>query len=143
MVMHCALFCVLLVLTFASSSANMNNGGIEYQIMNNQGGKYSTEFTSESPEYFDVYGEIQTRYSQVYWIKNDPIPLPDDIVTRFKGKVMAITGCTFDRTDWQMMCSGDYPELNVSVLRLLPPDEADQVIKTPNGKFIIDFFLSY
>jgi len=90
---------ILYVLFFvlAVASGNMNNGGIEYQIMNNQGGAYSTDFTSESPEYFDVYGEIQTRYSQVYWIKSDPIPLPDDIVTRFKGKVMAVTGCTCDR----------------------------------------------
>ena len=31
-------------------------------------------------------------YSQVYWTRNDPIALPPEIVERFRGKVMAITG---------------------------------------------------
>ena len=43
-------------------------------------------------EHFDVYGEVRTMYSQVYWTRNDPIALPPEIVERFRGKVMAITG---------------------------------------------------
>ena len=43
-------------------------------------------------EHFDVYGEVRTMYSQVYWTRNAPIALPPEIVERFRGKVMAITG---------------------------------------------------
>ena len=67
-------------------------------------GDYSTDFESNvagEVEHFDVYGEVRTMYSQVYWTRNAPIALPPEIVDRFKGKVMAITGkalalCTLD-----------------------------------------------
>jgi len=73
----------------------MNIGGIPYMLGNPSGkGVYSTEFTDP---YFDVYGEVQTRYSQVYWTRNDPVPLPADIVTKFAGKVIAITGYECDQ----------------------------------------------
>ena len=61
-------------------------------------GDYSTEFESNvatgggAVDHFDVYGEVRTMYSQVYWTRNAPIALPPDIVERFRGKVMAITG---------------------------------------------------
>ncbi|CAE7423852.1 unnamed protein product [Symbiodinium natans] len=48
-------------------------------------------------EHFDVYGEVRTRYSQVYWTRNAPINLPKDLVDRFDGKVMAITGYEVDQ----------------------------------------------
>ena len=47
--------------------------------------------------YFDVYGEVKTVYSQVYWTRNAPIDLPPELVARFKGKVMAITGYEVDQ----------------------------------------------
>ena len=58
-------------------------------------GDYSAEFESNvagTVEHFDVYGEVQTMYSQVYWTRNAPIALPPEIVERFRGQVMAITG---------------------------------------------------
>ena len=49
-------------------------------------------------EYFDVYSpEIRTRYSQVFWTMMDAVPLPPDLVARFDGKVMAITGSEMDQ----------------------------------------------
>ena len=43
-------------------------------------------------EYFDVDGPIETsQYSLVNW-RSQPVPLPREIVVRFHGKVMAITG---------------------------------------------------
>ena len=48
-------------------------------------------------EHFDVYGEVQTSYSQVYWTRNNPINLPPELVKRFKGKIMAITGYEVDQ----------------------------------------------
>ena len=72
-------------------------------------------------EYFDVYSPlIETRYSQVYWTMmcgaahppsvlctalrwltvscgRPPVKLPADIVARFDGKTMAITGHEADQ----------------------------------------------
>ena len=40
---------------------------------------------------------MRTRYSEVYWTRNTPINLPDALVQRFAGKVMAITGYEVDQ----------------------------------------------
>ena len=92
----------------------MNEGGVPYAISNSPGstpnwigtpGRYSTNFKTNvdgNVDYFDVYGEVQTIYSQVYWTRNAPINLPPEIVQRFNGKVMAITGYEVD----QVMHSG-------------------------------------
>jgi hypothetical protein len=77
-------------------------------------GVYSTEFADESSEYFDAYAEVQTRYSQVYWTRSPDIPLPPDLVKRFEGKVMAITGY-----------------------------EVDQVMKTPDGDKSVPIYNAY
>ena len=98
-----------LILYQPSFAINMNSGGVPYAISNPQGstdnwkgtpGHYATNFESNvigKVEHFDVYGEVQTRYSQVYWTRNNPINLPPEIVQRFKGKVMAITGYEVDQ----------------------------------------------
>ena len=79
-----------------ASAANMNNGGVPYTISNPPGstagwhghaGKYSTSFEDNiegKVEHFDVYGEVHTRYSQVYWTRNTPIDLPPALVKRFE-----------------------------------------------------------
>ena len=75
------------------ASTNMNG---EYLIANpSPTGTYSTEYTDES---FTVYSPpIRTQYSQVYWTMMDPVALPDDVVKRFDGKVMAVTGYEVDQ----------------------------------------------
>jgi hypothetical protein len=85
----------------------MNQGGVPYEISNgatSSSSKYSTDFaTNANPgklgkvEHFDVYGEVRTKYSQIYWTRNAPINLPDELVKRFKGKTMAITGYEIDQ----------------------------------------------
>ena len=87
----------------------MNQGGVPYAISNPPGstanwhgtpGEYKTDFEANvegKVEHFDVYGEVQTMYSQVYWTRNNPINLPPDLVERFKGKTMAITGYEIDQ----------------------------------------------
>ena len=93
----------------------MNAGGVPYTISNPAPeGHFSTEFANESPEYFDVYAEVKTRYSQVYWTRSPNLPLPKDIVERFEGKVMAITGY-----------------------------EVDQVMKTPDGDKSVPIYNAY
>ena len=95
----------------------MNAGGVPYDISNRPGstkdwrgqpGDYSTNFNENVHglvEHFDVYGEVRTKYSQVYWTRNTPINLPEALVERFKGKVMAITGYEVD----QVTHSGSQP----------------------------------
>eukprot|EP01063_Lacrimia_lanifica_P024022 TRINITY_DN31_c0_g1_i1.p2 TRINITY_DN31_c0_g1~~TRINITY_DN31_c0_g1_i1.p2 ORF type:complete len:710 (+),score=265.41 TRINITY_DN31_c0_g1_i1:61-2190(+) len=85
--------CSVLLGAAAAASTNMNG---EYLIGNPAAtGTYSTEYTDES---FTVYSEpISARYSQTYWTMQPNIPLPDDIVAKFNGKVMAITGYEVDQ----------------------------------------------
>ena len=83
----------------------MNLGGVPYSISNgapaSKGKKtYSTSFEENAGapvEHFDVYGEVRTKYSQVYWTRNTPINLPKSLIERFKGKTMAITGYEIDQ----------------------------------------------
>ena len=100
---------VFLLCPLLGGCANMNQGGVPYAISNPPGstsdwegtpGSYSTQFESNvegEVEHFDVYGEVQTLYSQVYWTRNSPVDLPAELVARFAGKVMAITGYEVDQ----------------------------------------------
>ena len=54
-------------------------------------GQYSTDFDINDVnhiDHFDVYGEIQTVYSQVYWTRNNPINLPPEIVKRARRRII-------------------------------------------------------
>lgn len=98
-------------------------------MTNNLNGKYSVwsgsgeakffndGYASKGHEYFDVWSEeIATHYGEVFWTGMGPYSLPDHIVERFKGKVIAITGYEHD----QVMVTpagqpGVNPEADVSV----------------------------
>ncbi|KAK3083427.1 hypothetical protein FSP39_022315 [Pinctada imbricata] len=83
----------------------------------NQGVPYNDDYASKGHEYFDVYSpELATHYGEVFWTDQGNNPIPKEIVDRFKGKVMAITGYEQD----QVMVSpvgqpGVNPENDVSV----------------------------
>ena len=56
------------------------------------------QYASKGHEYFNVYSpEIATTYGENYWTSMGVHPLPDHIVKRFKGKVIAITGYEMDQ----------------------------------------------
>jgi len=66
-------------------------------------------------EYFDVYSPpIKTLYSQVFWTRLPSVPLPEEIVTRFAGKPIAVVGF-----------------------------EVDQVRKTPDGDVSVPINVAY
>lgn len=49
-------------------------------------------------EYFEIYvGPITSLYSQVWWKALPHVPIPDDVVQRFKGKGMAVVGYEVDQ----------------------------------------------
>lgn len=88
---------------YGSASTLMNEGGVPYEISNPLKDAGETPFVPDfnqgggDVEYFDVYGEVRTKYSQVYWTRNNPIYLPPVLVERFKEKVMAIVGYEVDQ----------------------------------------------
>eukprot|EP00937_MAST-01D_sp_MAST-1D-sp2_P001435 g1435.t1 len=89
---------LLLVPLLACAAAEMNAGGVPYGISNpdlTSPTAYRTDFSDKPTfgEFFDVYGRVETQYSQV----NAPYDLPKELVMRFKGKVMAITGYEIDQ----------------------------------------------
>ena len=66
----------------------------------NMNGAYALANAPTAPafvgEYFEIYSvPIRTVYSQVYWT-TEPVQLPPQIVSRFNGSVMAITGFETD-----------------------------------------------
>ena len=51
------------------------------------------DYSSKGHEFFDVWApEIASTYGQNFWTDQHDNPLPEHIVERFAGKVMAITG---------------------------------------------------
>ena len=86
----------------APAVQNMNGGG-EYLFQNPNtaptAGKFETQYGKRwSEEFFDVYaGPISTRYGEVFWQGLPAVPLPADIVSRFDGKAIAITGYEVDQ----------------------------------------------
>jgi len=106
--MYC---CINLILSLSAVFAENMNGA--YIVSGTK--QYSTDFSARGDEYFDTYSPlISTLYSQVYWIMQDPVPIPPELVKRFDGKAMAITGF-----------------------------ECDQVFKTPNGDVHVPISQAY
>lgn len=83
----------------------------------NQAVPFNDDYSSKGHEYFDVYSpEIATHYGEVFWTDQGNNPIPKEIIERFKGKVMAITGYEQD----QVMVTpvgqpGVNPDADVSV----------------------------
>ena len=82
------------------STAENMNAGVVYTIANPR----SNEDNTAPPASFPYYGEffevltppITYNYSEVFWRTIGPVPLPDDIVERYNGSAMAVTGWEVD-----------------------------------------------
>ena len=71
----------------------------------NQGVAFNNDYASKGMEYFDVWApEIATQYAQVFWTSQGTLPLPDDIIKRFDGKVIALTGYEQDQVRMSESC---------------------------------------
>jgi hypothetical protein len=58
----------------------------------------SDDYASKGYEYFDVWApEIATHYGQVFWTDQGTTPIPDEVIKKFDGKVMAIMGYEQDQ----------------------------------------------
>ena len=64
------MFSIVLIVSLiidVDAQTNMNVGGVPYDVANRVSQEYSTNFqenVKNKVEYFDVYGEVRTRYSQ-------------------------------------------------------------------------------
>jgi len=93
------------------------NGKYSVASGNRQDVAFNDDYAAKGHEYFDVWGpEIATHYAEVFWTDQGNNPLPDQIVKRFAGKTIAITGYEMD----QVMVSplgmpGVLPKDDVSV----------------------------
>ena len=80
-----------------TSSGNMNG---KYVVASGAkvGVPFNDDYAAKGHEYFDVWApEIATHYGENFWTDQGNVPLPDHIVKRFAGKVMAITGYEQDQ----------------------------------------------
>lgn len=78
---------------------------------------FNDDYASKGHEYFDVWApEIATHYGEVFWTDQGNQPLPTEIVKRFKGKVIAITGYEMDQVMVEPVGQpGLHPDKDVSV----------------------------
>jgi hypothetical protein len=68
-------------------------------------------------------GPITSLYSEVWWKNVPAVPLPDDLIQRFKGKGMAIVGC---------MRAAIEPSTDLShrgLVRMVPPPRCDLTLR--------------
>mmetsp|Transcript_39782 Transcript_39782/g.92029 ORF Transcript_39782/g.92029 Transcript_39782/m.92029 type:complete len:894 (-) Transcript_39782:67-2748(-) len=97
-------------------SGNMNG---KYSVASGarQDVDFNDDYLSKGHEFFDVWApEIATHYGEVFWTDQGNLPLPEDIVNRFKGKAMAITGYEMDQVMVDPVGQpGQHPERDVSV----------------------------
>jgi hypothetical protein len=109
----------MLLLSFflvAAVATNMN-GGYQVASVDNLNATWNSDFASKGHEYFDLWApEIATHYGEVFWTNQGKLDLPEEIIKRFEGKVLAITGYEQD----QVMVNpvgkpGVNPEQDVSV----------------------------
>lgn len=88
---------VAVVAAAPAKSGNMN-GKYSVASMGKQDVPYNDDYASKGYEYFDVWApEIASQYGEVFWTDQGNNALPDHIVQRFKGKVMAIMGYEQDQ----------------------------------------------
>eukprot|EP00658_Telonema_sp_P-2_P025920 TRINITY_DN20452_c0_g2_i4.p1 TRINITY_DN20452_c0_g2~~TRINITY_DN20452_c0_g2_i4.p1 ORF type:complete len:376 (-),score=48.90 TRINITY_DN20452_c0_g2_i4:43-1170(-) len=92
MAVHHGLAVAALTLQLCWAVSPMNR--FNYQIANPAAG--SPESIEYRGEFFEMLGpSTRSQYSEVWW-SSQLTPLPDQIVQRFSGKVMAITGYEVD-----------------------------------------------
>jgi len=109
-----------LVGSFAAAAVAMGeNMNGRYSIANGgrQGIPFNDDYASKGHEFFDMYTpEIATHYGEVFWTDMGSQTLPPEIVERFKGKVIAITGYEHDHVMVSPVGQpGAHPEKDVSV----------------------------
>jgi len=110
---------LLSLISFGLVNAKSGNMNGDYAVTSvaDVGTNWNSDYASKGYEYFDVWGpEIATHYAEVFWTDQGQQPLPEEIVKRFDGKVIAIQGYEQDQVMVQPAGKpGLNPEKDVSV----------------------------
>lgn len=106
----------MLAVASAAGSGNMNG---KYSVASGDRSDvaFNDAYASKGHEYFDVWApEMATHYAEAFWADQGNQPLPEHIVKRFEGKVLAITGYEQDQVMVQPEGQpGKNPAADVSV----------------------------
>lgn len=90
--------CVFAILPWLAAASGNMNGKYSVATGDRQDVGFNDDYASKGHEFFDVWApEIATHYGEVFWTDQGNQPLPKEIVKRFEGKVMAITGYEMDQ----------------------------------------------
>eukprot|EP00325_Prymnesiales_sp_UTEX-LB-985_P010507 CAMPEP_0174696172 /NCGR_PEP_ID=MMETSP1094-20130205/2390_1 /TAXON_ID=156173 /ORGANISM="Chrysochromulina brevifilum, Strain UTEX LB 985" /LENGTH=884 /DNA_ID=CAMNT_0015892883 /DNA_START=17 /DNA_END=2671 /DNA_ORIENTATION=+ len=108
---------MILAATVSTATAGNMNGKYSVASVDKQDVPFNDDYASKGHEYFDVWApEIATTYGENFWTNQGNTPLPDHIVKRFAGKIMAITGYEQDQVMVDPVGQpGVNPERDVSV----------------------------
>ena len=100
----------------AAKSGNMN-GRYQVASRDDTNTSWNDDFSTKGYKHFEVWGpEIATHYGENFWTDQGTNPLPDDIVKKFDGKVIAIQGYEQDQVMVQPVGRpGLNPEKDTSV----------------------------
>mmetsp|Transcript_15290 Transcript_15290/g.35833 ORF Transcript_15290/g.35833 Transcript_15290/m.35833 type:complete len:894 (+) Transcript_15290:100-2781(+) len=111
------LIVVLAALLPVTAGAGNLNGRYTVASGSRQQVNFNDDYAAKGHEYFDIWSkELATRYGEAYWRDQGSMPLPDHIVKRFAGKVIAITGYEHDQVMVRPQGKpGAMPKLDVSV----------------------------
>ena len=91
-------------LLFLSTTMADNMNDLTYKVANSD--IYTADFGNA--DFFEVYSPlIRTRYSEVHWTTQDPVPLSDEIRARFENKTMAVVGYEVDQVYHQKDSAGN------------------------------------
>ena len=83
--------------TDTDTNGNMNGRYTIVGAGGKQGAAFNDDFASKGFESFDIYTpEIASKYAETFWTDMPNLTLPPSIVSRFKGKTIAIQGYEMD-----------------------------------------------
>jgi len=86
-----------LSLTTGLSDFKHMNPDVSYTVSNPPAGAEGMPLTFRGDAFFHVDSpKFKSQYSQVVWHTLAPVALPADVVSKFDGKVMSVTGWEVD-----------------------------------------------
>ena len=124
-------------LSFSRAGAASGNMNGKYSVASGarQDTSFNDDFASKGHEFFDIWTpEIATTYAENFWTDLGLQSIPDEIVKRFAGKVMAITGYEQDQVLVEPVGSpGVNPEKDISVPINWAYDPRSHTVRPPSA----------
>ena len=92
-----AMLAVLSGIAVGAAAGFKHMNDVHYTVGNPAPGAEGKAMEFHGKSFFHVDSpKFKSRYSQVVWHALEPVPLPEDIVKEYDGKVMSVTGWEVD-----------------------------------------------